>query len=49
MALTTAQMIIASPLDFFDAGYMYEAILHRAPKVKNVTVRNDSYILPNIG
>ncbi|KAJ6577872.1 hypothetical protein B0H19DRAFT_1370935 [Mycena capillaripes] len=33
----TINMIIASPLDFFEAGYMYEAILHRAPKVKKVT------------
>ncbi|KAJ7277204.1 hypothetical protein C8J57DRAFT_1222947 [Mycena rebaudengoi] len=34
----TINMIIASPLYFFDAGYMYEAILHRAPRVKKVTV-----------
>ncbi|KAJ7876898.1 hypothetical protein B0H14DRAFT_3436352 [Mycena olivaceomarginata] len=33
----TINMIIASPLDFFEKGYMYEAILHHAPKVKKVT------------
>ncbi|KAF7334488.1 MYND-type domain-containing protein [Mycena venus] len=32
----TINMIIASPLDFFEAGYVYEAILHRAPKVKKL-------------
>ncbi|KAJ6623331.1 hypothetical protein B0H10DRAFT_2010840 [Mycena sp. CBHHK59/15] len=32
----TINMIIGSPLDFFEGGYIYEAILHRAPKVKKV-------------
>ncbi|KAF8176888.1 hypothetical protein K438DRAFT_1846319, partial [Mycena galopus ATCC 62051] len=32
----TISMIMGSPLDFFEAGFMYEAILHRAPKVKKV-------------
>ncbi|KAJ7444800.1 hypothetical protein B0H11DRAFT_2291112 [Mycena galericulata] len=35
-SVLTINMLIGSPLEFFDGAYIYEAILHRAPKVKKV-------------
>ncbi|KAF7338852.1 Zinc finger mynd domain-containing protein 17 [Mycena sanguinolenta] len=32
----TINILIGSALDFFEGGFLYEAILHRAPKVKKV-------------
>ncbi|KAJ7486280.1 hypothetical protein B0H11DRAFT_2015519 [Mycena galericulata] len=35
-SVLTINMLIGSPLEFFDGAYIYEAILHRVPKVKKV-------------
>ncbi|KAJ7251122.1 hypothetical protein B0H12DRAFT_649412 [Mycena haematopus] len=32
----TINILMGSPLDFFEGGFMYEAILHRAPKIKKL-------------
>ncbi|KAJ7437919.1 hypothetical protein B0H11DRAFT_2106182 [Mycena galericulata] len=42
-SVLTINMLIGSPLDFFDGAYIYEAILHRAPKVKKI---NFYFFLP---
>ncbi|KAJ7606727.1 hypothetical protein DFH06DRAFT_1112308 [Mycena polygramma] len=42
-SVLTINVLVGSPLDFFEGSYVYEAILHRAPKVKKV---NFYFFLP---